>query len=174
MFRWCAAVRYRDINSTCHKNLQRCFRDLYIRMFLGVERPWGVSQIGESKGPNVSHVLRIEPTPDRRSRPWPADVRFTPNSGHSRQTRERPVLTQSGHSIDYAVQQVGAENQWFMYPRYFTVIISILRLARPTANKGVRKRSVCRTSDMEHSSSASFDPGTGRNAHGVRSLKSVV
>ncbi len=53
---------------------------------------------------------------ERTFRGLPTRVRFAPNSGHPRQAFECPLLTLSGHSVEYAVQQVGAENQWFPYP----------------------------------------------------------
>ncbi len=42
--------------------------------------------------------------------PPKADIRTTVEKGL--------LMTQSGHSVEYAVQQVGTENQWFQYPCY--------------------------------------------------------
>ncbi len=48
--------------------------------------------------------------------PRPAqNVSFWLGADIQRESAERPVLTLSGHSAEYAVQQVGTENQGFAY-----------------------------------------------------------
>ncbi len=46
----------------------------------------------------------------------PADVWLWLGADIQRVSAERPVLTLSGHSVEYAVQQVGTENQCLPYP----------------------------------------------------------
>ncbi len=45
-----------------------------------------------------------------------AGVRFWLGADIQRESAELPLLTLSGHSVEHAVQQVGAENQCFPYP----------------------------------------------------------